>query len=55
MNIIKFKGCRKCGGDLFQERDSDGIVISCLQCGATFVKPLKFLLPLKDKNKIVAG
>jgi len=34
LNIIKFKGCKRCGGDLFLERDSEGLYISCLQCGA---------------------
>ena len=38
MNIVKFKGCRRCGGDLFLERDDEGVYLSCLQCGAVFVK-----------------
>ena len=36
--VVKFKGCQRCGGDLFLERDSDGVYISCLQCGAIYTK-----------------
>jgi DNA-directed RNA polymerase subunit M/transcription elongation factor TFIIS len=36
LGIIKFKGCRRCGGDLFLERDTDGSYVSCLQCGAVY-------------------
>ncbi len=28
------KGCNKCGGDLYLERDKFGSYVSCLQCGA---------------------
>ncbi|HEY98471.1 MAG TPA: hypothetical protein G4O16_09875 [Dehalococcoidia bacterium] len=38
LNIIKFKGCKRCGGDLFLERDSEGLYVSCLQCGAILIK-----------------
>jgi len=40
LNIVKFKGCKRCGGDLFLERDSEGVFISCLQCSATYVRRL---------------
>ena len=40
LHIVKFKGCKRCGGDLFLERDSEGIYISCLQCGAIYTKRL---------------
>ncbi|MDD5338261.1 MAG: hypothetical protein PHG35_02465 [Dehalococcoidales bacterium] len=36
MDIIKFKGCKRCGGDLFLERDFDGEQITCLQCGTVY-------------------
>ena len=36
--IVKFKGCKRCGGDLFLERDSDGVDIACLQCGAVYTR-----------------
>ncbi len=28
------KGCRKCGGDLYLEKDRFGSYASCMQCGA---------------------
>jgi len=37
MEIIKIKGCKRCGGDLFLERDYEGTQIICLQCGAVYV------------------
>lgn len=46
LNIVKLKGCKRCGGDLFVERDSEGTYISCLQCSATYVQPL---VPLGKK------
>jgi len=49
INIIKFKGCKRCGGDLFIERDSEGAYISCLQCGAIYVRRLK---PVSQKPAI---
>jgi hypothetical protein len=49
MNVIKLKGCQRCGGDLFLEQDSDGINITCLQCSATLYKRLP--PPLFPKSK----
>ena len=54
MNIIKRKGCRKCGGDLFMEVDSYGVVISCLQCGANDITRTEVQPELKNKPKIAA-
>ena len=31
---IKTRRCKKCGGDLYIERDQYGVYISCIQCGA---------------------
>ena len=39
--IAKVKGCERCGGDLFLERDSDGVYVSCLQCGAVYNRRTK--------------
>jgi len=36
MYVVKTKGCKRCGGDLFLERDSDGVYVSCLQCSAVY-------------------
>lgn len=41
LNIVKFKGCKRCRGDLFLERDSEGAYIACLQCSAIYVRHLK--------------
>ena len=31
--MIKFKGCPKCGGDLYLKEDMFGKFLDCLQCG----------------------
>lgn len=31
---ILAKGCTRCGGDLFLEREDDGLYFACIQCGA---------------------
>jgi hypothetical protein len=38
LHVIKIKGCKRCGGDLFLERDAEGTYITCLQCGAAYAK-----------------
>ncbi len=38
LSVVKIKGCRRCRGDVFLERDSEGEYISCLQCGAVYTK-----------------
>jgi DNA-directed RNA polymerase subunit RPC12/RpoP len=40
VNIVKYKGCKRCGGDLFLERDSEGGYIFCLQCSAVYTQRL---------------
>jgi len=52
-HVIKTKGCKRCGGDLFLERDSEGTYISCLQCSAMYVKRLE-PLPKRKTAKIYA-
>ena len=51
VNIIKFKGCKRCGGDLFVERDSEGLYVSCLQCGAILVKREKIEEPVPEPRR----
>lgn len=51
LNIIKFKGCKRCGGDLFLERDSEGLYISCLQCGAIIAKQTKHQEPAPEPRR----
>jgi DNA-directed RNA polymerase subunit RPC12/RpoP len=45
LSIVKFKGCKRCGGDLVLERDAEGTYISCLQCSAIYVKRLAPAMP----------
>ena len=33
MYMWKLKGCPRCGGDIFTDRDWDGWFQQCLQCG----------------------
>jgi len=33
---IRFKACRKCGGDLSLEQDRYGAYLQCIQCGAVW-------------------
>jgi len=49
LNIVKVKGCKRCGGDLFLERDSEGVYLTCLQCSAIYAKRL---VPLVKKPKL---
>ena len=30
---LRFKACRKCGGDVYLDRDAYGVFQTCLQCG----------------------
>ena len=50
LNIIRFKGCKRCGGDLFLERDSEGLYVSCLQCGAIPVKQTAPIYPPPERK-----
>jgi hypothetical protein len=51
MNLVKLKGCRRCGGDLFLERDPEGFSITCLQCSAAYFKRLEPLPSLKNRER----
>jgi hypothetical protein len=44
--IVKLKGCKRCGGDIFLERDIEGSYLYCLQCSAIYVK--RPVLPYKQ-------
>jgi len=54
LNIVKFKGCKRCGGDLFLERDSEGIYVSCLQCSAIYVRRLAPSIKIPKRKKLYA-
>ncbi len=49
LNIVKEKGCKRCGGDLFLEKDAYGPYISCLQCGAAYFR--RETLPYKKARE----
>lgn len=34
--VLWIKGCPKCGGDMYRDRDIMGHYRQCLQCGYTF-------------------
>ena len=46
-NIVKIKGCKRCRGDLFLERDTEEVRVFCLQCSAVHVQRL---VPLVKKT-----
>jgi len=45
ISIVKFKGCKRCGGDLVLERDTEGTYISCLQCSAIYIRRMVPVMP----------
>ena len=47
-SIVKLKGCKRCGGDLFLERDSEGVYVFCLQCSASYAR--RVVPPIKKSN-----
>ena len=55
-NLVKFKGCRRCSGDLFLERDSEGIYVTCLQCGAIYLRHINHEDPTREarRRKVLA-
>ena len=42
----RFKGCPKCGGDLFVDYDLNGWYEECLQCG--YLHDLRTILEVKE-------
>jgi hypothetical protein len=53
LHIIKYKGCKRCGGDLFLERDSEEVYVSCLQCGAVYIRRVIGTIKTPDVKKRV--
>jgi len=41
LRAVRHRGCRRCGGNLFLERDEYGTYISCIQCGAVYRERLE--------------
>jgi len=36
LHVVQTRKCKRCGGDLFLEREEDGVYASCIQCSATY-------------------
>ena len=53
MDAVKFKGCTRCGGNLFLEREPDGVNLTCLQCSARYFVPLRPAPVVKNKARKV--
>lgn len=53
LKIIKYKGCKRCGGDLCIDQDPEDFCISCLQCGAVHAR--KLILEVKKVKTSKAG
>ena len=51
LNIVKFKGCKRCGGDLFLERDNEEVYVSCLQCSAIYIQGAAYIKRLARPSK----
>jgi hypothetical protein len=52
LSIVKFKGCKRCGGDLFLEKDSEGADVFCLQCSASYVRQRAPLLKKTNTRRV---
>ena len=35
-HTVRNRKCKRCGGDLFLEREEDGVYAFCIQCSATY-------------------
>lgn len=46
----RFKGCPKCGGDLFVDYDLNGWYEECLQCG--YLRDLKTILEVREEKPV---
>jgi ribosomal protein S27AE len=44
----RFKGCPKCGGDVFIDYDLNGWYEECLQCG--YLRDLKTVLQVREEK-----
>ena len=47
-DLWRFKGCPKCGGDLFIDYDVNGWYEECLQCG--YLHDLKTVLEVREEK-----
>ena len=53
LTSIRIKGCKRCGGNLYLERDQFGIYVSCIQCGAEYEAPAEQAVRRADSKSLV--
>ena len=51
LSALKLKGCRRCSGDLFLEKDVDDSYVFCLQCGAVYVNHVEIPVYRKTRGR----
>jgi DNA-directed RNA polymerase subunit M/transcription elongation factor TFIIS len=47
-DVWRFRGCPKCGGDLFVDYDINGWYEECLQCG--YLHDLRTILEVREQK-----
>jgi DNA-directed RNA polymerase subunit M/transcription elongation factor TFIIS len=52
-DMWRFKGCPKCGGDLFVDYDINGWYEECLQCG--YLHDLRTILEVREQKAEKSG
>lgn len=50
--MVWSKSCPRCSGDLLEQRDEDGMVVACLQCGRSL--PTEQAKALKAAGRDIA-
>jgi DNA-directed RNA polymerase subunit M/transcription elongation factor TFIIS len=53
--MLYLKSCKKCGGDMYQERDTYGHFRQCLQCGLVQDLDAKPALPVQKPAAKAVG
>ncbi|HEY31971.1 MAG TPA: hypothetical protein G4O10_02555 [Dehalococcoidia bacterium] len=57
MTTWRFKNCPRCAGDMFIERDVDGLIERCLLCGYSrdVSKPKKVVSTVSESKRQPVG
>jgi hypothetical protein len=50
--MMVFRGCAKCDGDLYVERNLDGADLVCLQCGSRKTVTTSRLVPARHAEAV---
>ena len=51
---LRFKRCKRCGGNLYLECDEHGFYVSCIQCGAVYEKFVEWGIKRSNSKLVVA-